>query len=105
MTAVSTEFANDQAAHCVRAAVDAEPGVVTPTGKPRWTVASVRGILRNQAYAGPPPSALLPAGPASPMPRGRKRNGIEAFCQATRAGLAAATFEQRRHWPSCSSTA
>ncbi len=27
-------------------------GVVTPTGKPRWNVASVRGILRNRAYAG-----------------------------------------------------
>jgi site-specific DNA recombinase len=51
-------------------------GVVTPTGKPRWTVASVRGILRNPAYAGqaltnrtrPAParrrkSALQPAGP------------------------------------------
>jgi site-specific DNA recombinase len=50
-------------------------GVATPTGKPRWTVASVRGILRNPAYAGraltnrtrPAPasrrrSALLPAG-------------------------------------------
>jgi site-specific DNA recombinase len=51
-------------------------GVATPAGKPRWTVASVRGILRNPAYAGraltnrtrPAParrrkSALLPAGP------------------------------------------
>jgi site-specific DNA recombinase len=50
-------------------------GVATPTGKPRWTVASVRGILRNPAYAGraltnrtqPAPAsrrrpALLPAG-------------------------------------------
>jgi site-specific DNA recombinase len=50
-------------------------GVATPTGKPRWTVASVRGILRNPAYAGraltnrtrPAPasrrrSALLPTG-------------------------------------------
>jgi site-specific DNA recombinase len=27
-------------------------GVATPTGKPRWNVASVRGILRNPAYAG-----------------------------------------------------
>ena len=26
-------------------------GVATPTGKPRWTAASVRGILRNPAYA------------------------------------------------------
>src|SRR5215471_5948332 len=26
--------------------------VATPTGKPRWTVASVRGILRNPAYSG-----------------------------------------------------
>src|SRR6266581_7622953 len=51
-------------------------GVATPTGKPRWTVASVRGILRNPAYAGRAltnrtrvaparrrRSALLPAGP------------------------------------------
>ena len=51
-------------------------GAVTPTGKPRWTVASVRGILRNPAYAGRAltnrtqvaparrrRSALLPAGP------------------------------------------
>src|SRR5512140_623983 len=27
-------------------------GVATPMGKPRWNVASVRGILRNPAYAG-----------------------------------------------------
>ena len=27
-------------------------GVATPTGKPRWNVASVRGILRNPAYTG-----------------------------------------------------
>src|SRR5204862_32118 len=27
-------------------------GVPTPMGKPRWNVASVRGILRNPAYAG-----------------------------------------------------
>ena len=51
-------------------------GVATPTGKPRWTVASVRGILRNPSYAGRAltnrtrvaparrrRSALLPAGP------------------------------------------
>jgi site-specific DNA recombinase len=51
-------------------------GVATPTGKPRWTVASVRGILRNPAYAGRAmtnrtrvaparqrKSALQPAGP------------------------------------------
>jgi len=54
----------------------ADLGVVTPTGKPRWTVASVRGILRNPAYAGRAltnrtrvaparrrKSALQPAGP------------------------------------------
>src|SRR5260370_36405546 len=53
----------------------AELGVATPAGKPRWTVASVRGILRNPAYAGRAltnrtqvtparrrRSALLPAG-------------------------------------------
>src|SRR5258708_6155627 len=58
-------------------------GVATPMGKPRWTVASVRGILRNPAYTGRAltnrtrvaparqrRSALLPAGPgASPAPR------------------------------------
>ena len=27
-------------------------GVATPTGKPRWNVATVRGILRNPAYTG-----------------------------------------------------
>src|SRR6266404_3845734 len=50
-------------------------GVATPRGKPRWNVASVRGILRNPAYAGRAltnrtqvaparrrRSALLPAG-------------------------------------------
>src|SRR6266480_3554479 len=51
-------------------------GVPTPRGKPRWNVASVRGILRNPAYAGRAltnrtqvaparrrKSALLPVGP------------------------------------------
>ncbi len=51
-------------------------GVATPTGKPRWTAASVRGILRNPAYTGRAltnrtqvvparrrRSALLPVGP------------------------------------------
>jgi site-specific DNA recombinase len=27
-------------------------GMLTPTGKPRWNVASVRGILKNPAYSG-----------------------------------------------------
>jgi IS605 OrfB family transposase len=27
-------------------------GILTPTGKPRWNVASVRGILKNPAYTG-----------------------------------------------------
>ena len=53
-----------------------ELGVAAPTGKPRWNAASVRGILRNPAYAGRAltnrtrvaparrrKSALLPAGP------------------------------------------
>ena len=53
----------------------ADLGVPTPAGKPRWNVASVRGILRNPAYAGRAltnrtqvaparrrRSALLPAG-------------------------------------------
>jgi site-specific DNA recombinase len=51
-------------------------GVATPTGKPRWNMASVRGMLRNPAYAGRAQtnrtrvvparqrkSALLPVGP------------------------------------------
>ena len=51
-------------------------GVLTPTGKPRWNVASVRGILKNPAYTGTAygnrtriveatqrKSALLPVGP------------------------------------------
>ena len=36
-------------------------GVATPTGKPRWTVASVRGILRNPAYARPGDDQSHPA--------------------------------------------
>ena len=53
-------------------------GVATPTGKPRWNAASVRGILRNPAYAGRAQtnrtrvvparrrkSALLPVGPGN----------------------------------------
>jgi hypothetical protein len=58
-------------------------GVPTPRGGPRWNVASVRGILRNPAYAGRAltnrtqvaparqrKSAMLPAGPgASHAPR------------------------------------
>lgn len=57
--------------------------VPTPTGKPRWNVSTVRGILRNPAYKGtayanrtrPAPakqrkSALLPVGPGvSNVPR------------------------------------
>lgn len=51
-------------------------GLRTPTGKPRWNVASVRGILKNPAYTGTAygnrtrivpatqrKSALLPVGP------------------------------------------
>jgi site-specific DNA recombinase len=51
-------------------------GMRTPTGKPRWNVASVRGILKNPAYTGTAygnrtrivaatqrKSALLPVGP------------------------------------------
>src|SRR6266542_3603205 len=51
-------------------------GIATPTGKPRWNVASVRGILRNPAYTGRAQTnrtrvaparqrkaALLPVGP------------------------------------------
>ena len=53
-----------------------EDGIVTPTGKPRWNVATVRGILQNPTYAGTAytnrtqtvparqrKSALLPIGP------------------------------------------
>jgi site-specific DNA recombinase len=51
-------------------------GVLTPTGKPRWNVATVRGILHNPAYTGAAltnrtrvaparvrKSAMLPVGP------------------------------------------
>jgi DNA invertase Pin-like site-specific DNA recombinase len=74
-------------------------GVATPTGKPRWNAASVRGILRNPAYTGRAQtnrtrvvparrrkSALLPVGPgeshtprpaedwiAVPVPRSSRR--------------------------------
>jgi site-specific DNA recombinase len=60
--------------------------VATPTGKPRWNTASVRGILRNPAYTGRAltnrtrvvparrrKSALLPVGPGeshAPRPQG-----------------------------------
>jgi site-specific DNA recombinase len=53
-----------------------QAGILTPTGKPRWNVASVRGILKNPAYTGTAygnrtriveaaqrKSALLPVGP------------------------------------------
>lgn len=53
-----------------------EVGIPTPTGKPRWNVSSIRGILTNTAYVGRAvvnrrycvpakhrKSAMLPAGP------------------------------------------
>lgn len=53
-----------------------QAGMLTPTGKPRWNVASVRGIFKNPAYTGTAygtrtrmvpatqrTSALLPVGP------------------------------------------
>lgn len=62
-----------------------EDGIPTPTGQPRWNVATIRGILKNPAYTGtayanrtrPVParhrkSALLPVGPGKsqrPTPR------------------------------------
>jgi site-specific DNA recombinase len=46
-------------------------GVATPTGKPRWTVASVRGILRNPAYAG---RALTNR--TQPAPASRRRSAL-----------------------------
>ena len=41
-----------------------DPGVPTPRGGPRWNVASVRGILRNPAYAGRALSNRTQAAPA-----------------------------------------
>src|SRR6266571_2507115 len=68
----------------------ADLGVPTPAGKPRWNVASVRGILRNPAYAGragrePCPAAVAGldrgAGPADHQ-RGDLRPGPgQARCQ------------------------
>jgi hypothetical protein len=62
--------------------------VATPTGKPRWNAASVRGILRNPAYAGRAQtnrtrvvparrrkSALLPVGPGDSHAHARRRTG------------------------------
>jgi site-specific DNA recombinase len=62
--------------------------VATPTGRPRWNVASVRGMLRNPAYAGRAQtnrtraapartrkSALLPVGPGQSHAPGRRRTG------------------------------
>ncbi|MGH3419334.1 MAG: recombinase family protein [Streptosporangiaceae bacterium] len=43
-------------------------GVATPAGKPRWNVASVRGMLRNPAYAGRVTANRTRVAPA----RGRK---------------------------------
>jgi len=60
-------------------------GVPTPMGGPRWNVASVRGILRNPAYAGQAltnRTRVVPArarksamGPARATPRGPGRTG------------------------------
>ena len=63
-------------------------GVPTPRGGPRWNTASVRGILRNPAYAcgrcPTAPRSRRPAaasrrcsrpGRASAMPRGRRKTG------------------------------
>ena len=63
-------------------------GVATPRGKPRWNVASVRGILRNPAYTGRAltnRTQVAPAagasrrccqpGRAKAMPRGRRKTG------------------------------
>ena len=64
-------------------------GVATPTGKPRWTVASVRGILRNPAYtgraltnrtracAGPPPQVGAAAGRAGREPCPAAGTGLD----------------------------
>src|SRR5436190_11643303 len=63
-------------------------GVATPTGKPRWNAASVRGILRNPAYTGRAltnrtrvvparrrKSALLPAGRVKATRPARQKTG------------------------------
>jgi hypothetical protein len=76
-----------------------------PTGKPRWNVASVRGILRNPAYAGQamtnrtrvaPAAAASPRfarpGRASAMPHGRNRTGSR--CRSRRSS-------PRRPSPGC----
>src|SRR6266568_340172 len=55
----------------------AELGVATPTGKPRWTVASVRGILRNPAYAGPPAQIGAAAGRPGREPRPAAGTGLD----------------------------
>jgi DNA invertase Pin-like site-specific DNA recombinase len=65
-----------------------EFGVATPTGKPRWNAASVRGILRNPAYTGRAltnrtrvvparrrKSALLRSARAKATPHARRRTG------------------------------
>lgn len=69
-------YLEPQATVCRLARRLTDLGVATPRGKPRWNVASVRGILRNPAYAGRAlanrtqvaparqrKSAMLPAGP------------------------------------------
>jgi DNA invertase Pin-like site-specific DNA recombinase len=80
--------------------------VATPTGKPCWNAASVRGILRNPAYAGRAlinrtrvvparrrKSALLPVGPrATATPHARRRTGSR--CRSRRSS-------PRRPSPGC----
>ena len=69
-------------------------GVATPTGKPRWNAASVRGILRNPAYAGraqtnrtgsPRPGSANPrccrSARAKATRHARRRSGSKSRCR------------------------
>src|SRR6266480_2756226 len=81
-------------------------GVATSMGKPRWNVASVRGILRNPAYAGRAltnrtqvvpsrqrKSAMLPAGPGQSHAPRPEEDWITVPVPAI---ISEETFAQRR---------
>src|SRR5215471_16812320 len=72
-------------------------GVATPTGKPRWNVASVRWILRNPAYTG---RALGSGSNWPPSPAGSSGSAAPSG-----PGWPPPPSPSGDSWPNCSSTA